>query len=294
MRAIKILVILTGLAILFLAPGRAGANVLTFTPQPYLDDVQFYWGSNGSGPSSWSPGYGPPPTSYDNNQWHSYIALQGDNNFTISSAVYNSGSGLLTITTGFGGASGLGSSFSEDGAIAANLTLISKGGQTYMVALNTASGSYFGSSYANYLGKVYQITLTGNLSGNSGYATSYDLYNGSGYGYGAKYNYNNPTPVPVLATGSPISNLGTNPADVIWTGPSGGDMVITLNLKDLATALSGQGLTFNANNFQFIYPAATCANGVLAGDVPICSPLLLLGSGLLGLGGLRWKWSHKT
>jgi hypothetical protein len=47
---------------------------------------------------------------------------------------------------------------------------------------------------------------------------------------------------------------------------------------------------FSLSNFDFTVSSGSCANDIMAGDaVPVPAPLLLLGSGLLGLGLMRYR-----
>ncbi len=96
-------------------------------------------------------------------------------------------------------------------------------------------------------------------------------------------NLNAPGPpsfdVPVTATSPASADL----VSVIWT---------TINQADaiFSVAIDLDGIAgLNPNNFGFLWGTSTCANDVITNTVPVTPSLLLLGSGLLGLGFMRRK-----
>jgi len=257
----KLLLICMLAAALVLAGSGAWANI--YTP------LQEWYGA-GNSTDGW---------------WYTPIANSGDYVFNILGykKVVTGTTSFFDIFTGWPGPS-----YTEYNAMAADLTLKS-GNTTYMVRL-AATGQ----------GQVlYGSGLT--------YYTSYDLYgpqynplnntynNGynGGLGYGGAYQsgtdiHGNPigSSIPVWALSGTSGTAGVTWTD---TGKKYNNIwevwEVQVNLSDIAALGAG----FNPNDFSFFYPTATCANSVTEGQVPICSSVLLLGTGLVGLVGLRWR-----
>ncbi len=143
-----------------------------------------------------------------------------------------------------------------------------KGTYNYAIQLNTLAGT----------GKVYA---------NPSYSTSQDFFkNYPNLVYGGLFNGSDPQPVPTQITGGTVS--GTT--SVVWTAlaaPGGPDYSVAVDLS---------GLNLNGQDWGFVWGTGICGNDTLAGQdpvpgnqVPISPTVLLLGSGLLGLAGIRWK-----
>jgi hypothetical protein len=189
--------------------------------------------------------------------WFRTIASSTDTNFDISGA--NLAGSVLQITTGWSGPA-----YSDLTAVAADLTLYSNG-KIWMVRLyETGQGELF-------------LNPTG-------YDTSIDKFQGTGYIYGGLYNKDFPQSVPVWATSGQVLN-SDNTAFIVPVTWKNGEVDIDLSV------IAG----LDIGNFSFLYASATCANSVLTGTVsgfvpvPIPPSALLLGTGLLGLVGLGWR-----
>jgi hypothetical protein len=119
------------------------------------------------------------------------------------------------------------------------------------------------------------LSRTGKVYANPTYNTSDDIFKTkTSLIYGGNYDEASPKLVPVQATSS-----DTDTTSVVWTIGSGGlgnEVAI-----DLAGLVSGQ--------WGFVWGTATCANDSFAACVPIPPSVLLMGSGLLGLGLLGWR-----
>jgi hypothetical protein len=114
----------------------------------------------------------------------------------------------------------------------------------------------------------------GNVYANPLYNTSNDIFAPlTSLIYGGKYNEASPTFAPVEAT-----SAATGSTSVVWTLGSGG-----LN-NQVAVDLTGL-----ASPYCFFWGTATCANDGFSDKVPLPPSVLLLGSGLLGLGLVRWR-----
>jgi hypothetical protein len=122
------------------------------------------------------------------------------------------------------------------------------------------------------------LTGTGKVYANPAYNTSFDIFSSlSGLTYGGRYDEASPQAAPVQTTSG-----DTGTTSVVWTIGADPDQ---LN-NQVAIDLSGLGL---GSQWGFFWGTATCANDGFAACVPVPPSVLLLGSGILGVGLLRWR-----
>jgi len=130
----------------------------------------------------------------------------------------------------------------------------------------------------DYAIQLNTLTGTGNVYTNPAYYTSDDIYKGTtNLVYGGKYDEGSPKPVPVEVKETETPSGTTS---VVWTIPTDGlNNQVEINLA---------GLNLD-QPWGFVWGTANCANDGFAACVPIPPSMLLMGSGLLGLGLLGWR-----
>jgi hypothetical protein len=265
MKAIKILLILTGLAILFLAPGRAGADYTdTIMNNTYLQAwqgnvVNTGWSSSGL-PNGWR--YPNEPIGSTPSAW--YIQK-------VSVTWTPTGNMEMKIYTNYPPGSGLESA--GQGDIALDPTR--SGNFSYGVDLNSLTPSL----NVEYLANIYYKTTwqdSETFWGNGSW-----IYTG-GYHVGPVSVSTIPlTPYTVIASGTYYGQ-----ATVEWLSGSGTGSNYVVDVM-FPTGFNSSNYW---NNFNFTVSSGSCANEIMAGNaaVPVPPSFLLLGSGLLGLGLLRY------
>ncbi len=285
----RLLILCCALCLLGVLTGSSNAAVIDI---PNNTIVQSWSGFNSNTNTPLGPvAYNNPNGNVNSptNTWHDVIGAIGD--FETFGATYDTATKELKIKTNWGG-----DAFTTLGAKTADLFLDFDANGAWDVAIGLRSGT----GTDDRLNYVY--------SGNLTWYTSQDwnnyyfpqkpsaIYGGqyggveSGTRPNATVDENYAKPVPVEAktydSSTKIDNL------VSWTNTSGGDpwyAAINLGL------LSSYG--FDPENFglAFLWATGTCANdtaeGGLAptGVVPLPPSVLLLGSGLLGLGLLGFR-----
>jgi hypothetical protein len=126
----------------------------------------------------------------------------------------------------------------------------------------------------------YAVRLDTNGKGNvysvPPYSTSDSIFGPiGGLIYGGKYDEASPKLAPVWATDATAATT----TDVDWTyGASDLNNQVAIDLTGLASG-----------KFGFFWGTATCANDGFAACVPLPPSVLLMGSGLLGVGLLGWR-----
>jgi hypothetical protein len=129
------------------------------------------------------------------------------------------------------------------------------------------------------LGKIYTV---------SSWNTSETYWGGSGYIYTGRYDTLGSTTDPKVP--NTIINQGVNnldKADVTFGAGIGSDYLITI---DFPTGFNALG---NWDSFNFEVSSGSCGNdtmfGNATGQAPTPASVLLLGTGLVGLAGLKWR-----
>ena len=197
-----------------------------------------------------------------------WVDVEGTRQFNTYSATWDTGNHVLTIFT----------NWSED----ASSTI---GGITFRAAALFLDVDHNGTWDAaiplrgSDKGDVYYTPLT--------FQTSQDVVGtNTDVTYGGLYtnNINSPGPpsfvVPVLVTGTASADT----AAVTWTDLNNSDLTkpdfsVAINLSNVHN-----GFNPNDQNLGFLWGTTTCGNDVI---IPLPPSLLLFGSGLLGLLGLR-------
>ena len=200
-----------------------------------------------------------------------WVDVEGPNSFNTYSATYETSTKVLTIFTNW-----------EENRVSDPI-----GGLSFTTAALFLDFDHNGSwdagipLHGGNKGKVFYSPLT--------FQTSQGVVgNNQDVVYGGLYTTNvapltGPPSfvVPVLV--SATASLDT--ASVIWSNPAGSnpDNAVAINL-------SGVNNGFNPLDFDFLWGTTTCGNDVIIGTIPLPPSLLLFGSGLLGLVGLRRFW----
>ncbi len=128
--------------------------------------------------------------------------------------------------------------------------------------------------------------LSGNMYAVGTFLTSDDLDPSNGSGY--TYNHGVPVQIATIGNNYGFTDMGSAGAPyqaAVWSTLAGSpDYMVHLNLGIFEDDPNGR--------FSFLWGTATCANDIVSGQVPIPPPVLLLGTGLLGLVGLK-KWRRR-
>jgi hypothetical protein len=250
------------LACFLAAAGAANATQYSFVSSSY------YW-----------PGWGSPPTGYGN---INNIAVIGDPDITSGIATVNSGKltnlGFTVVNPTAPPA--------WDCNIQPGDLFIGTGSGTktvwnYIVDLTTSStwtvpGAQDGAVPAGSY-NIYKMNIPiGNSSSNPGYTLSGTDNSGGWTGFYIRDNH------PVAWGGSLTDDIGSVVFSGWGTSPS----------FDF-TGLTGGGLTLSSGDITIGWEP-NCANNVMYAQINVAEPstLLLLGSGLAGLVGWRWRNSY--
>jgi hypothetical protein len=128
----------------------------------------------------------------------------------------------------------------------------------------------------DYAIRLDTLTGKGNVYQNPTYQTSQNIFSSiSGLEYGGRYDVDAADHVvPVWATSDPIGQTS-----VVW-GSGGADSTYKVDIY--IDGIANQ-------QFGFLWGTATCANDAFAHCVPIPPSVLLMGSGLMGVGLLGWR-----
>jgi hypothetical protein len=185
------------------------------------------------------------------------IDVPGDGNFSTKGADWNAATHTLTLYSNWGtGRDGF------DGIFYTADLLIGTTGTPGV--WNFSIGLDDGTNGApNRIGKVYTGADQGTVQPG---------------GYTCGLNYNNANPLPIVIYKPDYVNGGV---PVTWTllgNTANPDYKVEVILGNLV-----------GDQFDFLWGSGTCGNGTMAGHVPLPPTVLLLGSGLLGLVGLRYR-----
>jgi YD repeat-containing protein len=228
----------------------------------------------------------PPPNGGQANfvqVWSAGFALAGGtiwedvvgahNPFATSRATYDTASHILTIFTNWGeNTTSTVNTVPPITFVTADLFLnFGNGGATWDAAIPLSGADK---------GKVFYDPT---------FDTSIAVVGARVVNFGGKYTTNingagtagNIFDIPVTVT----SAASADTASVIWNSIVDPDALFSVAI-DLSNVDNG----FNPNNFTFLWGTSTCGNDVITcTPIPLPPSLLLLGSGLLGLGVMRFR-----
>jgi hypothetical protein len=270
----KKLTVIVSILVLILGAGTAWGSVINFGNNTYVEAYLNNNVSNTAGLGTPAPTGNPP--------WWDRIGAAAD--FETFGGSYDTDTKILTIKTNWGGGGTAGNNYTTLNAVCADLFVDTNGNGAFDTAIALGSRQY-NNPGAN--SGRYQNIYAVNMSNPNTYLTSQQVFGGNGvYGgayYGGRYDQLNVLPIPVWATST--TPLGT--AAVTWT--SGADpQFVTVDLSGILPTNPGD------YTISFLWATGTCANDTFEASfqyhvVPIPPSALLLGTGLLGLVGLRWR-----